>query len=90
MMIGALSRHFRQLWRIREMLDSKAAKSDIAREVGINPYFLDEMILQAKNFGRGALRSIFDQLYHCDVASKTGGGQSYTLMHSLIYGICNV
>lgn len=90
MMIGALSRHFRQLWRIREMLDSKAAKSDIAREVGINPYFLDEMILQAKNFGRGSLRSIFEQLYHCDVASKTGGGQSYTLMHSLVYSICNV
>lgn len=88
MMIGALSRHFRQLWRVREMLDRKAAKPDIAREVGINPYFLDDMITQARNFGRGELRSIFSELYRCDLASKTGGGQPYTLMHGLVVGIC--
>ena len=88
MMIGALSRHFRQLWRVREMLDRKAAKADIAREVGINPYFMDDMITQAKNFGRGDLRSIFSELYRCDLASKTGGGQPYTLMHGLVTGIC--
>jgi DNA polymerase-3 subunit delta len=89
MMIGALSRHFRQLWRVREMLDSRAAKAEIAKEVGINPYFLDDMIAQAKNFGRRALRSIFDELYRCDLASKTGGGQPYTLMHGLVVGICS-
>jgi len=89
MMIGALSRHFRQLWRVREMLDRKAAKPDIGREVGINPYFLDDMINQAKNFRRGELRSIFSELYRCDLASKTGGGQPYTLMHGLVSGICS-
>jgi DNA polymerase-3 subunit delta len=89
MMIGALSRHFRQLWRVREMLDRKAARPDIGREVGINPYFLDDTIKQAKNFRRGELRSIFAELYRCDLASKTGGGQPYTLMHGLVSGICN-
>ena len=88
MMIGALSRHFRQLWRVRELLDRKAAKPDIAREVGINPYFLDDMIAQARKFGRGELRGIFTELYRCDLASKTGGGQPYTLMHGLVVGIC--
>lgn len=88
MMIGALSMHFRKLWRIREMLDRKAAKPDIAKEVGINPYFLDDMIIQAKNFGRGELRNIFTELYRCDLASKTGGGQPYTLMHGFVAGIC--
>jgi DNA polymerase-3 subunit delta len=88
MMIGALSRHFRQLWRVREMLDRKAAKPDIGREVGINPYFLDDMIVQARNFKRGELRDIFNELYRCDLASKTGGGQPYTLMHGLVTGIC--
>jgi DNA polymerase-3 subunit delta len=88
MMIGALSRHFRQLWRVREMLDRKADKPDISREVGINPYFLDDMITQARNFKRGELRSIFFELYRCDMASKTGGGQPYTLMHGIVMGIC--
>ena len=88
MMIGALSRHFRQLWRVRELLDRKAAKPDIGREVGINPYFLDDMIAQARNFERTRLGSIFSELYRCDLASKTGGGQPYTLMHGLVIDIC--
>jgi DNA polymerase-3 subunit delta len=90
MMIGALSRHFRQLWRVREMLDHKAIKPDIGREVGINPYFLDDIITQAKNFRRDELRNIFSELYRCDLASKTGGGQPYMLIHGLVMGICSV
>jgi DNA polymerase-3 subunit delta len=70
------------------MLDRKAAKTDIGREAGINPYFLDDMISQARNFGRTELRNIFAELYRCDLASKTGGGQPYTLMHGLVTGIC--
>lgn len=85
--IGALARHFRQLWRIREMLDRKAPQADIGREVGINPYFLGEMLQQAKNFGRDELRGVFGELHRCDLASKTGG-HPYTLMHGLVVGIC--
>lgn len=86
--IGALSRHFRQLWRIREMLDRKAPQADIGRELGIIPFFLGEMVQQAKNFGRSELRTLFDELYRCDVSSKTGGNP-YTLMHGLVTGICS-
>ena len=32
-MIGALTRHFRQLWRVRELLDTKVAQTDIGREL---------------------------------------------------------
>ena len=88
MMIGALSRHFRQLWRVREMMDAKAAKPEISKGAGVNPYFIDEMINQARNFDRTALKRIFSDLYRCDVASKTGGGQPYTLMHGLVVDIC--
>jgi DNA polymerase III subunit delta len=88
MMVGALSRHFRQLWRVREMQEQKASQADISKEVGINTFFLGEYLQQAKNFSRGDLKGIFEQLYRCDLASKTGGGQPYTLMHSLVYAIC--
>ncbi|NVN90539.1 MAG: DNA polymerase III subunit delta [Desulfuromonadales bacterium] len=87
MMLGALARHFRQLWRVREMVERKASPSDISREVGINSYFVGEYLQQAKNFDRQQLRSIFDELYRCDVSSKSGG-QPYTLMHGLVMGIC--
>lgn len=86
-MLGALSRHFRQLWRVREMLDRKAPQMDISKETGINSYFLGEYLMQAKNFGRDELRGIFEEFYRCDLASKTGG-HPYTLMHGMVYGIC--
>jgi len=88
MMIGALTRHFRQLWRVRELLDKKMAPNDIGRELAINAFFLGDTVAQARNFSRRELKRIFEEFYRCDVASKTGGGQSYTLMHGLTMGIC--
>ena len=86
-MIGALTRHFRQLWRVRELLDKKMLQADIGRELSINPFFLGEIVTQARNFSRRELQRIFDEFYRCDVASKTGG-QPYTLLHGLAIGIC--
>jgi len=88
LMIGALTRHFRQLWRIRELLDRKMPQADIGRELNIHTFFLGEVVQQAKNFSRGELGRVFEELYRCDVASKTGGGQPATLMHGLVVGIC--
>ncbi|HEY5523651.1 MAG TPA: DNA polymerase III subunit delta [Desulfuromonadaceae bacterium] len=87
MMIGALTRHFRQLWRVRELLDKKMLQADIGRELSINPFFLGEIVTQARNFSRRELQRIFDEFYRCDVASKTGG-QPYTLLYGLAIGIC--
>ena len=88
MMIGALTRHFRQLWRVRELLDKKIPQTDIGRELSINTFFLGEILAQARNFTRRELKQIFDEFFRCDVASKTGGGQPYTLLHGLTMGIC--
>ncbi|MDD2897180.1 MAG: DNA polymerase III subunit delta [Desulfuromonadaceae bacterium] len=87
MMIGALTRHFRQLWRVRELLDTKMSSADIGRELSINTFFLGEIVTQARNFSRRDLKKIFDEFYRCDVASKTGGNP-YTLLHGLTMGIC--
>jgi DNA polymerase-3 subunit delta len=87
MMIGALTRHFRQLWRVRELLDKKVPQPDIGHELAINPYFLGEIVAQARNFQRKELQRIFEEFYRCDVASKTGG-LPYTLLHGLVLGIC--
>ncbi|MDD2853615.1 MAG: DNA polymerase III subunit delta [Desulfuromonadaceae bacterium] len=87
MMIGALSSHFRKLWRVRELLDKKMPQAEIGRELSIHAFFLGEIVAQARNFSRGELRKIFEELYRRDLSSKTGG-TSYTLMHGLAMGIC--
>lgn len=87
MLIGALTRHFRQLWRIRELLDLKKPQADIGRELNIHSFFLGEIVVQAKNFTRSELKRIFDEFYRCDIESKSGG-QPYMLLHGLAMGIC--
>jgi len=88
MIIGALTSHFRKLWRVRELLDKKMPQADIGRELNINAFFLGDIVAQSRNFSRRELKRIFDEFYRCDVASKTGGGQSYNLLHGLAMGIC--
>ncbi len=88
MIIGALTSHFRKLWRVRELLDKKMQQADIGRELNINAFFLGDIVTQARNFTRRELQRIFEEFYRCDVASKTGGGQSYTLLHGMMMGIC--
>lgn len=87
MMIGALSRHFRQLWRVRELIDNRCPQADIGKLLNINSFFLGEMLQQARNYSRSKYRTIFDELQRCDIESKTGK-HSYTLMHGLIVTIC--
>ena len=87
MLIGAVTRHFRQLWRVRELLDKKMPPAAISSELSINSFFMGDIILQARNFTRRELKTVFDEFYRCDVASKTGG-QPYTIMHGLVMGIC--
>lgn len=88
MIIGALISHFRKLWRVRELIDKKMPQADIGRELSINAFFLGDTVAQARNFSRRELQRIFEEFYRCDVASKTGGGQPYTLLHGMTMGIC--
>ena len=88
MILGALSQYFRKLWRVREMLDAKKTQADISKELNIHSFFLGETVQQARNFARSELRKIFDELYRCDVSSKSGG-HPYTLMHGFVFYICN-
>jgi len=68
MIIGALTSHFRKLWRVRELLDKKIPQADIGRELNINAFFLGDIVTQARNFSRRELKRIFDEFYRCDVA----------------------
>jgi DNA polymerase-3 subunit delta len=87
MVLGALTQHFRKLWRVRELLDAKIPQADIGKELNIHAFFLGEIVQQARNFKRSELNRIFDEFYRCDVESKSGG-QPYSLMHGLLFAIC--
>ena len=72
-MLGAVARHFRQLWQVRELLDRKVPQSELAKASGINPYFLNKVTAQARNYTAGELKRVFERMVELDLAFKSGG-----------------
>jgi len=55
----------------RALAASGASRGDIASAVGINPYFLDDVLVPAKRMSRAALERALERLYQADLLVKT-------------------
>lgn len=88
MVLAVLTRHFRQLWVVRELLEGRETPQEIGRKTGIHPYFLKGMMAQAKRYRSGDLRIVFERLFAVDLALKTGGGRPSLLMERLVMDVC--
>lgn len=88
MVLAMLTRHFRQLWKVRELVDAKTPSQDIGTLTGINPYFLKGVMTQARNFRVLELKQVFESLYEADLALKSGGGKPGGIMERLLIEIC--
>ena len=66
-----LARQLRQIWRAKELAAAGAPRPEIAAAVGINPYFLDDVLVPARRMPRAALARAFERLYQADQAIKS-------------------
>jgi DNA polymerase-3 subunit delta len=66
-----LARQVRQIWRAKELAAAGASRQDIAAAVGVNPYFLDDIMVPAKRMSRAALERALERLYQADLLLKT-------------------
>jgi DNA polymerase-3 subunit delta len=88
MVLAMLTRHFRQLWRVKELSDKRLPPNEIGKAAGINPYFLKGIVEQAKNYRISEFRGIFERLIATDLALKTSGGKPVSLLECLLMDIC--
>lgn len=89
MILAMLTRHFRQLWRVKELLLRKVAPQEISKAAGIHPYFVRGVIEQSGGYSLPDFRSVFESLYGADLALKTGGGKPTDLLERLVMEICS-
>lgn len=80
-------RHFRQLWKIRELLDQKVENKEIARRAGINPYFVDGLIAQARRFSAEGYRVVFALFLEVDMALKSSGAHPAPMLEKLVLDV---
>jgi DNA polymerase-3 subunit delta len=88
MILGMLTRHFRQLWQVSELLQKRASEGEIASAVGINPYFLKGVMEQARKFRIPEYKPIFELFFNTDLALKSSGGKPASIMEMLMVDIC--
>lgn len=88
MILGALTSHFRRIWRIRELLDQKLPAAEIGKQLKINSFFLGEQVTQAKRYSVRELRGLFERFYQGDLAVKTGAS-SATVLQGLVFDACS-
>jgi DNA polymerase-3 subunit delta len=82
--LGMLARHFRQLWQTRELTRERAGKSEIASAIGLNPYFVEGMVEQARRFSPAALARAFEALYQADRGLKSTRMPDELLLERLV------
>ncbi|MBN1283122.1 MAG: DNA polymerase III subunit delta [Proteobacteria bacterium] len=71
LILHMLARHFRMLAKAREISGRTSDRAEMARYIGVNPYYLQGYVDQAKNFSRSELRAAFAILHRCDRGIKS-------------------
>jgi DNA polymerase-3 subunit delta len=82
-----LVRQVRQIWRAKELAAAGASRGDIASAVGINPYFLDDVLTPAKRMSRAALERALERLYQADLAVKTSRTEPELALSRLVQAL---
>lgn len=90
MVLAMITRHFRQMWKIRELLAQHVPQGDLPRRVGISPYFIKGVMQQAQRIDNDGYRRIFKLLLETDLALKSSGAEPQTQMESLILEIAGI
>lgn len=88
LVLNMVTRHMRNLCKVGEMVAQKRSKSEIAKTAGVNPYFLDGLIRQSRNFTGLQLRQAFEILLATDIALKSAAAHPAAMLEGLVLTLC--
>ena len=83
-----LTRHVRQLWSAREMSQRRVDKNAIAKQIGVHPYFVGDIIQQGNRIGGKTLRRMHRALFEADRAIKSSRLSDAVIMERLVLSLC--
>lgn len=87
MIIVMLTRFLNQLWRLGEVKRSGLSDSEVAKSVGIHPYFLRQLGQFQANFTEEQLESGYRALLEADTVLKSTGRDPRVVMDLLVYSL---
>jgi DNA polymerase-3 subunit delta len=89
MMIVMLTRFFNQLWKLSDLERRRIPDSEIAREIGIPPYFVKQYLEFRSNFTTVHIEQNFKALLEADTVLKTTMRDAHLVLDILIISLIN-
>jgi DNA polymerase-3 subunit delta len=87
MVLAMMTRHFRQMWKVNELVAQRVPQSEFPKRVGVSPYFLKGLMKQASRFDNQQYRLVFNQFLETDLALKSSGSEPRMHMEKLVLDI---
>lgn len=88
LVLTMITRHMRNLCKVGEMVAQKRSRGEIAKAAGVNPYFLDALIRQSRNFTGEQMRQVFERLIATDLALKSAAAHPAAMLEGLVLALC--
>lgn len=86
LVVNMLARHFRLLSKAKEIF-GRISDSEVARYLGVHPYYVKNYISQAKNFSSGELKRGFHLLHRCDRELKSSRLAKERILERALLGL---
>lgn len=83
-----VARHFRILLRLKDPTLRNGDRNDVARAVGVAPFFLKDYQKDADRFSKDELFRLHTLMLETDLALKSSRVSDRILMEALLYNIC--
>ncbi len=87
MVLAMMTRHFRQMWKVSELVSQKTPQNEFPKRVGVSPYFLKGLMQQASRFDSHQYRLIFELFLATDLALKSSGNEPKLRLEMLVLEI---
>lgn len=86
--LSLLVRHFRQLWKVRELQVQNRSPRDIASTAGVPFFVVQPLIKQGKRFSRNDFQRSYELFLETDLAMKSSGADAEALLEILLLRLC--
>ena len=88
--LGAISRQYRQLLRIKLLQQEKAQRQEILTTLGIRDFVLTRLQRTCEKRSEKELKQAIDLCYEADAGLKTGKQLPCVALHRLILKLCTL
>lgn len=87
MIIVMLTRFFTQLWKLSDVRARKMPEQEIAREIGVPPYFVKQFLEFRTNFDTNQIEQNFKSLLEADTVLKSTSRDPHLVLDLLVLSL---